>query len=209
MENLFDYLIWRGDLDFAQAPLNQVDNLILAWLSYVDYQGIVPNLGGQGSISLADAAHRFFEHSEQGSKGSLLDIFNPMLSSVQVLEKTAATRRFGPLQLTCFVDRLDYERGTQFAAVTLLIGQELAYVSFRGTDHSLVGWKEDFYMSFMPSIPAQEEALAYLEAVAAQFRNRRLYVGGHSKGGNLAVYASAACKPEIQDRILAVYNNDG
>ncbi|MCL2544560.1 MAG: DUF2974 domain-containing protein [Clostridia bacterium] len=209
MANLFDYLAGHGHLDFAETPLNPVDNLILAWLSYTDYQGIVPALGAPGSIAIADAVERFFKNHASFDKGGLLASLNPMLTSARVLHKTAETRRFGPVHLSCFVDRLDFERETQFAAVTMLIGEDLAYVSFRGTDHSLVGWKEDFYMSFMPSVPAQKEALAYLEAVAAHFPRRRLYVGGHSKGGNLAVYASVACAPEIQDRILTVYNNDG
>ena len=209
MANLFDYLHAHGHLDFAHTPLNQVDNLILAWLSYTDYQGIVPELGTLDSIAIADAVQRFFASRTQTGKSGFFTSLNPMLTSAQVLEKTAQTQRFGPVHLSSFVDRLDYERETQFAAVTMLIGDDLAYVSFRGTDHSLVGWKEDFYMSFMPSVPAQKEALAYLEAVAAHFPRRKLYVGGHSKGGNLAVYASVACAPPIQERILAVYNNDG
>jgi len=208
MANLFDYLIWRGDLTFAQSPLNQVDNLILAWLAYADYQDIVPAPGASDSVSIAGTA-RLLERRARPGKGGLLSALNPMSTAARVLERAAQTRRFGPLRLTWFADRLDYDRQTQFAAVTVLIGEEFAYLSFRGTDHSLVGWKEDFCMSFMPSVPAQGEALAYLESAAAHLRSRRLYAGGHSKGGNLAVYASVACAPEIQDRILAVYNNDG
>ncbi len=211
MANLYDYLVWRGDLDFAQAPLNPVDNLILAWLSYADFTGIVPEMGNPDSITVAEAADRFFDTHERLGKVDLVTSINPMLTSTQLLEKLAATRRFGPLRLTHFASELDYEQEKQFAALTVLIGEGLAYVSYRGTDHSIVGWKEDFCMSFMPSVPAQHEALEYLERVACSqgVAERRLYVGGHSKGGNLAMYAATTCGCAVQDRIVAVYNNDG
>ena len=96
----------------------------------------------------------------------------------------------------------------QFSALTILLEGELPYVAFRGTDGTLVGWKEDFNMSFLTVVPAQKEAVQYLCA-ASDFLRGRLRVGGHSKGGNLAVYASAFCGEEIQSRIESVYNHDG
>lgn len=96
----------------------------------------------------------------------------------------------------------------QFSAITILLEDETAFLAFRGTDSSLVGWKEDFNMSFMDAVPAQREAEAYLGMIAVCF-DRELRLGGHSKGGNLAVYAAAMCPYEVQSRILAVYNHDG
>ena len=96
----------------------------------------------------------------------------------------------------------------QFSALTILLEGELPYVAFRGTDGTLVGWKEDFNMSFLTVVPAQKEAVQYLCAASDSLRGR-LRVGGHSKGGNLAVYASAFCGEEIQSRIESVYNHDG
>ena len=81
-------------------------------------------------------------------------------------------------------------------------------MAFRGTDNTLVGWKEDFNMTFMETVPSQKEAVEYLNMVASKHKGK-LYIGGHSKGGNLAVFASAFCEPEIKERIVSVYNNDG
>jgi hypothetical protein len=95
----------------------------------------------------------------------------------------------------------------QFSALTFVSSDCPAYVAYRGTDLTLVGWKEDFNMIFTEAIPAQLEAAAYLNAVS-RFLKKPFYVGGHSKGGNLAVYAASFCDPKIQNRILAIYNND-
>ena len=84
----------------------------------------------------------------------------------------------------------------------------LNYIAFRGTDNTLVGWKEDFNMSFLSAVPAQLEAKSYLQQAAA-FRLGKLYLGGHSKGGNLASFAAAFCPAGIQARIEQVHSFDG
>ena len=187
MANLLDYLDWRGDLTLDQAPFNEVDNLILAELSFVDFRDIVPSPGGGKSVELRQAADAFFARFPEGEKidmGVLVPNAIP-----EMLERMAESRRFGGMMLNCFTNRLDVGKGEQFAALAVETGDGLVYLSFRGTDDTLAGWREDFEMACMPEVPAQKKALEYTETVARQYPRRKLRLGGHSKGGNLAVYA--------------------
>ena len=207
MANLLDYLDWRVDLTLEQAPFNEVDNLILAELSFVDFKDIVPGPGEGESIVLREAAEAFFAKFPQGEKidmGVLVPGAIP-----EMLRKMADSRRFGDMKLNCFVDHLDVGKGEQFAALAIETGDKAMYLSFRGTDDTLAGWKEDFELACMPEVPAQKKAVAYTWTVAKQFPRKRLRLGGHSKGGNLAVYAGVFCPENVQKRIIAVWSNDG
>lgn len=207
MANLLDYLDWRGDLTLAQDPFNEVDNLILAEVSFVDFSGIVPPPGMGQRVPLRTAAEAFFARFPEGEKidmGVLVPDEIP-----DMLRKMAASRRFGDMGLNCFVDWLDAERGEQFAALTVETGYGRVYLSFRGTDDTLAGWKEDFDLSWLPEVPAQKKATQYVTEVARQYPRRHLLLGGHSKGGNLAVYAGVFCPAPVQRRIDTVWSNDG
>ena len=207
MANLLDYLDWRGDLTLEQSPFNEVDNLILAELSFVDFKDIVPGPGEGESVVLREAAESFFAKFPQGEKidmGVLVPGAIP-----EMLRKMADSRRFGDMKLNCFVDHLDVGKGEQFAALAIETGDKGLYLSLRGTDDTLAGWKEDFELACMPEVPAQKKAVAYTWAVAKQFPRKKLRLGGHSKGGNLAVYAGVFCPENVQKRIIAVWSNDG
>ena len=207
MANLLDYLDWRGDLTLRQSPFNEVDNLILAELSFVDFGGIVPPPGQGEGVPLSRAADTFFARFPAGEKidmGVLVPDAIP-----EMLRKMAAAPRFRDMKLSCFVDHLDVGKGEQFAALTIETGDGFFYLSFRGTDDTLAGWKEDFDLACMPEVPAQKKAVAYLTEVARQYPRQKLRLGGHSKGGNLAVYAGVFCPAAVQRRIAAVWSNDG
>ena len=207
MANLLDYLDWRGGLTLEQAPFNEVDNLILAELSFVDFKDIVPGPGEGDSVVLREAAEQFLSRFPKGEKidmGVLVPAAIP-----EMLRKMADSRRFGDMKLNCFVDHLDVGKGEQFAALAIETGDKTLYLSFRGTDDTLAGWKEDFELACMPEVPAQKKAVAYTWAVAKQFPRKKLRLGGHSKGGNLAVYAGVFCPESVQKRIIAVWSNDG
>ena len=207
MANLLDYLDWRGDLTLDQAPFNEVDNLILAELSFVDFKDIVPEPGEGKGVTLKKAAEAFFAKLPAGEKidmGVLVPDAIP-----DMLRKMVDSRRFGEMKLNCFVDWLDIGKGEQFAALTIETGDRTLYCSFRGTDDTLAGWKEDFELACVPEVPAQKKALEYVRSVAKQFPRKRIRLGGHSKGGNLAVYAGVFCPENIQRRIIAVWSNDG
>ncbi|MBQ8356951.1 MAG: DUF2974 domain-containing protein [Clostridia bacterium] len=200
MHNIFDYLDWRGDLSFGSVSLCPVDALIFSLLPYIRLEGIVPPSPGAEPMRLADAAAAFLL-TEEGSKltGDRLKLLKSLQSSP----------RFAPLRLLAARKELDATSGMQFAAITILLPGQNLFVSFEGTDDTLIGWQEDFRMTYECPVPAQIRAAAYLREVAAAHPLRRIFVGGHSKGGNLAMYAAVHCGPEHRHRIRAVYNNDG
>lgn len=202
MHNLFDYLAWRGDLTFRAAPLNAVDSLIFSCLAYIHFDTIVPAFPSPDKIRLQDAAERFLSLPDK-------ERLVRHKEDLTLLRTLAQSRRFQNLWLTNYADHFEPEQEKQFAALTILNEyQSLAYVAFRGTDNTLVGWKEDFNLAFLPVIAAQTDALGYLTTVADRLP-AALICGGHSKGGNLAVFAAARCPEPIRRRILKIYNHDG
>lgn len=205
MADMMDYLNWRGDLSFDVSPFNEVDNLILSQLAYVNFDGIVPGIAYDESVTLTDACELFFKiHSEK----KVLNNKSFIRLAPMVMKKMAETIRFKDVRLCKYVNNIDYTLEKQFSALHIILDQHTLYVAFRGTDDTLVGWKEDFNMSFMTTIPAQLEAVTYLNHTVLT-TPYDLIIGGHSKGGNLAIYASVNCKSTIKERIITVYNNDG
>lgn len=200
MDDLFTYLKWRGDIPFSQVPPTPVDALIFSELSYLGFGSIVADHPGQ-TIPLREAAEAYFSLPKK-------DQIYRVKPDLRLLKDCAETLRFGNTMLTFFRERFLPHADTQFAAVSFLLDDGTAFLAFRGTDYSLVGWKEDFNMSFADSVPAQREALGYTQEFA-QVYPLPLYLGGHSKGGNVAVYAAAKAEPALRQQILGVYNNDG
>jgi Protein of unknown function (DUF2974). len=209
MANFYHYLEWRGDISFDMCPLNEVDALIFTWLVYADLQGVVPDTLDATGISVAAASRAFFETHEHHGHLNLLDSLNPPLTATVLLDRLSTCPRFQDIHMTYLVDRIDYDNPTQFAAMTFFLPDDKLFVAYRGTDRSFVGWKEDCYISCRDEIPSQVDALAYLEAIAAAFPNKKLILGGHSKGGNLAAYAAIMASPEVRGRIEICYNHDG
>ena len=203
MATISDYLSERGNLPFAEAPFNEVDNYIIAKIGTPNYESILPEDGH--AVTVEQALSAYFER--YGEAGNYLGaLASPEIGPV--LRRLPALERFRGLLLSDYVRRFLPERTEQFSALTVTLPGTWSYVSFRGTDDTLLGWKENFLMSVEGAVEAQKDAAAYLETAAAHAAGP-LIVGGHSKGGNLAVYA-AACAPEaLQDRITDIYNNDG
>lgn len=205
MGNMLDYLDWRGDLTFAQSPFNEVDNLILSQLVYLNFDYVVPPKFSDASITIRDAAELYFARYKDvdiGSHGYMVR------TSASLLQKLANTARFADAKLSNFQDTIEVDQTKQFSAMHVELTDGTVYIAYRGTDTSIVGWKENFNMMYLAPVPAQVEAVHYLEDTALE--DDRLYrLGGHSKGGNLAVYAAVMCHPDLKRRILEVYNNDG
>lgn len=200
MANIFDYIHWRGDLSFAQSPVNEVDALVFSALAYVQYGGRAET-DPRTPISLREAAEDFFALEDHESRSRVM-------KDQDLLHLAATSRRFGDTQVCMYRDILVPEQETQFAAMTFLLDDGSMFLSYRGTDNSLVGWKEDFNMTFQQTIPAQRLALQYAREVAWEYQ-RPAYLGGHSKGGNLAVFAAARLSPMLQETVRQVYNHDG
>ncbi len=201
MYNITDYIKWRGDLSFNEAPFNEVDNLIFTQLSYLDFSGIVSQ-EINNRITLAEAWKKYVLLERKPEGIILPDELYTMF------EEMAKSRRFSELNISAYISKIDELSEKQFAAISLSFEKNI-YVSFRGTDDNLVGWKEDFNMAFMETVPAQAEAALYLNKVMKKTFNKPVYVGGHSKGGNLSVYAAMHCDKRYKRRIKKVYTNDG
>lgn len=207
MENIVDYI--RGTEEtFEEKPWNEVDSLVLCQLSYLKFDGLVPSLelGEKSKRSKENLTLRRIDQSPEREK-----LFRDERYAKDNREFWVAllhSRRFQNVELDYMVDFVDKDTETQFAAVTFFLPNGSVYVAFRGTDESIIGWKEDFNLAFSKPVPAQEKSVVYLNQVAHHIRGE-LYVGGHSKGGNLAIYASMHCKPKIQDKITGIYSMDG
>lgn len=198
MSNIIDYIKWRGDLSFNQSEFNEIDNLILARFSYFYLDGAIKE---NEKMTIKQA----YENTEK--------IGIPEQKILQIEDKDlfpamAKSKRFGKLYITEYVNNVDEDEEKQFSAVTILLPDNTMYVAYRGTDNTLVGWKEDFNMCFSSNVPSQLAATQYLEKVS-KLNKRKIRVGGHSKGGNLAIYATVFANDSVKNRIINVYNNDG
>ena len=200
MGNMISYIKWRGDLDFTERPLNELDNLVFCQLTYLDMR---PAFQAQTSMTVRELVDFLLDH----------DGLNPMVLGdyeavfTEFARAVADSRRFGDLTIEHYREEYDpgREREIQFAAMSFRIDRQTSFIAFRGTDASLVGWKEDFMLSFR-RIDAQEAALEYLTAMLDP--ERRYYMGGHSKGGNLVLYAASQLPKSLQDCLVHLYIND-
>ena len=200
--NLFDYLNWRGDIPMSVDPFNEVDNLLLSALVYAPFDGLIPETG---SITLEALNIAFW------NKYTVADFLsvNPSLRhSPLLLKRISSAGRYKNIRACSFHSEVNGKDQCQFAAMTFLLDDGTCYAAFRGTDNSIIGWREDLNFSYMAMTRGQKVAVDYLNRVFGG-TNLFIRVGGHSKGGNLAVYASMYCLPEVQERIRDVYSNDG
>lgn len=192
MATVFDYLAKYGAHSFAEKPLTIVDAAILAQLAYCDFSG-----HPSGQLQDIDA-----QQAQLLIAGTWQEAANQ-----QLLTTLAASVRYRDVAWIEPVSHHDTQRQQEFSAVTWQLTPERYYLSFRGTRASFVDWKEDFNMTFLDAIPSQQAALTYLQHIASRYPGQ-YYLGGHSKGGNLATFAFAHAGKLAAD-IRMVYNFDG
>ena len=195
MSNLIDYLTWRGDIPFDVSPWNEVDGLLCATLSYLNFHGLEDHRGW----TLREAKRIDLLIEGQGN------MFPPRK---KMFEAMAESARFGDSRMHHFIALTDEDVSMQFSAMCVDLPDGAMAVIFRGTDNTLVGWREDFNMSYQTTVPGQLAAAYYLSK-AARLSDRPIRLMGHSKGGNLAVYAGAAVPEKIQKRIEGIWTYDG
>ncbi len=202
MGTILDYLKEYGDYTFAEKPLNEVDSLVLCQLSYLKFDGIAPSPGeNRPAASLREiAAHERYDclYADERYREDNTALFQGMLGS----------KRFQDTQIYSYVNLIDLETETQFSASIFRLSDGVCYVAYRGTDETIVGWKEDLNLAFSEPVKGQLLSVDYLNR-AAQVIRGDFYVGGHSKGGNLATYACMNCEAAVRDRIMAIYDHDG
>ena len=199
-DNFLTYLKWRGDLSIKDHPFNEIDALILSELVYIHFENIVPGVGEEGCISIREANAKY-------EKSTAREMFY-YKEKENLFDVLAFCPRFADMMLCNYVSTLDEKEQEQFAAVHVNVTPNFTFVAFRGTDSTVVGWREDLNMSFMMPVPAQKSAVEYIEQTAKGLFKKYSF-GGHSKGGNLAVYSGVFCNPKIQKKIVQIYNFDG
>lgn len=199
--NVFDYLEWRGDLTFKQSEFNEIDALILSIFAYLDFTCVKSN-----TILFFQDAVTYINQLPNELKYKGPSII--MRFVVELANQAAQSSRFKDIGVLGYQSITDEVQEIQFAAITFLLADQTAFLSFRGTDNSLVGWKEDFNMCFIDGIPSQIEAAKYATKIAQQV-NMPLRLGGHSKGGNLSIWASTQLLSNYKNAIIDIYSNDG
>ena len=203
MADLFDYMDWRGDLSFRNSPANEADCYLISKIGCPNLTGIVPADEQEALLGKVVEAYR----AKNGKAGASLGI----TTSPKVVDsfyRLPSVPRFQSLMLSGYRKIDDSNNTEQFSALTVRIPDGTRYITFRGTDDNIFAWKENFRMSIVDTIPAQEDALRYLRWAMDAY-DGSFIVCGHSKGGNLAVYAASMLPQNLQDRIISVYNFDG
>ena len=203
MAFLLDYLDWRGDLSFALDPVNEADLYLISKIGCPDLTGLVP--AGEGEVPLQAVVDGYRAQAKR-SAAPLGVATSPLV--MESFYRLPAVPRFRSLTLSGYWRIDDHENTEQFSALTVRIPDGPRCVTFRGTDDTLHAWKENFHMAIMDAVPAQQDALRYLRWAMGAYEGSFI-VCGHSKGGNLAVYAASMLPQKMQDRIIAVYDFDG
>lgn len=199
---IIEYIKEYGDYTFLEKPMNDVDSLALCQFCYLKFDGMVPLVTeNRKSVTMQELmAHEDYEklYADERFEKNNRALFEAMIHS----------RRFKTLKMNCYINIVETEWETQFSAITFILEDGTMYIAYRGTDETIVGWKEDFNMAFQSPVPGQAYAVKYLNMVTGKLHNR-FYLGGHSKGGNLAIYAALNCSEQVRERIVKIYSMDG
>ena len=202
MKNMLDYIKEFGHVSFEERAFSEIDALVLTELEYLPLENVVPSdENGENFVTVKEIAEYMQEHKQE-----LFDE-NPMMITQErheVSQVIADAPRFQSLKFFGVVSEWDKDTTKQFAAVTVEVEPSVRLVVFRGTDETLIGWKEDFLMTYSPLVAAQTDAKEYL-AKQASLWDGDLMISGHSKGGNLAIYAAATQVEDVQLRIVDIF----
>lgn len=203
MQDMLQYVKWRGDLPFSVDTQNEIDALILSEISYVPLDEIVPTEPNE-AITLEKAAEMFFEkNGEDFSLGAILP-----KEILTLFREASHSKRFSNIKLWGYVNEICLENEKQFSAIAFSCENKITYVVYRGTDDTIIGWKEDLNMALFMPIPSQQAGVKYLEDIIGRTKDK-IIVSGHSKGGNISVYSALKASSKAQKRILVAYSFDG
>lgn len=203
MNNLIEYLKWRGDIELKDNMLNEVDVALFTMLVVPDFSGIIPS--GKETVLLSEAVSKYLSMPER--RGKELGVIEPK-NTVPMAELMGNSRRFADVKLCGYSINIDIEKSEQFGAVTAILPDGTVCIIFKPTDDTMAGWKEDCMLAVSDCVPAQNDALRYLKRMTCSC-DSEIIVAGQSKGGNLAAFAAINAPDEIRKRIVKVYNIDG
>jgi len=203
-ETIIDYVKKYGEFSFDERKMNDVDSLVLCQLAYLKFDGLVPQVRENKPFVTIEEVSKNPEHEKLFSDERFEKNNRALFDAV------ASSKRFKKLKMNCYVNIVltEEEFQTQFSAITFMMEGGTLYIAYRGTDETLIGWKEDVNMAFLSPVPGQAYSMKYLNMVVDRLRNP-IILGGHSKGGNLAIYAAMNCRPAVQERIQKIYCMDG
>lgn len=205
MNNILDYLYWRGDLSFGQDPLNEIDAIIFSEFAYIDFSTLAPTMLEDGQLTIKEAAKLWDEANRED--------FMPTgylhhEKSYEALTLAGDSTRFGNILISKHVKDISVNEESQFGVTTFQRNDEPFFIAFEGTDLRSLGWKEDLQMTYLPAIPSQKKAVDFLKQHFEQ-HPQRVSIGGHSKGSNLAIFAAIYVGEKYQSLIDKVYSYDG
>lgn len=201
MKQLIEYINKYGKYDFSEKPFNDIDNLIFSQIVYTDFDGIIDM---HTSMFLCDAAMKFYSENDDETINNLIGI---SAKSAKLLYECAKSKRFAYVRLSNYINNVNDEIDKQFAAINFELDKNSLVVAFRGTDVTVTGIKESAMLSYMFPVPAQIQALYYFQE-SAMLHKGEIRILGHSKGGNLAVFAGVNCSNSLKKRIVQIYEND-
>lgn len=201
MGNIINYVLDEKE-PFSSKAFHAIDSLVFAQLAYLNFEGFVPDITEEAAPILLG------QLVSKENEANLYLNTRDVIKNQRLLHAAAESPRFQNTYINYFVNEIDDSTEKQFSAVTFLMDDGVAYIAYRGTDATFVGWKEDFNMSFSITVPSQTESARYLDQVG-KLLNGEFITGGHSKGGNLAVYATMKCHSDIQKRVKDIYSLDG
>ena len=199
MANILNYIKKYKDVSFDEMSFNDVDAVILSQIPYYDFSGIVDD----EKISLSNALELFLKRIDKKSFYKNGFIQKNLCEMAPLLIKS---KRFGNLDISHYVYKITSDE--QFCAICIYLSEKTKYIAYEGTDSNLVGWKEDLSCSYVYPCPAQKDASKYLKNVVSLF-DKNIIIGGHSKGGNLALVAAMRANILIKSKIRKIYCVDG
>lgn len=203
--NILDYVDWRGDLSFKQSPFNEVDNVVFTMLIYMDLKRTMQNAKSTYP-TFSEAVDTFFQQYDYKTYrfGAILP------NEIKDLAlKAQKSKRYGQMLILDYVKEVSIEKRSQFGAAAFLLDDGTITICFEGTDDNIVGWYEDAMLAVYDEVLAQKKAVEFLNKIGMLFPNKKINLCGHSKGGNLAFYASIFANDDIKERIIHMYNTDG
>ena len=206
MANVIDYIKWRGDLTFFQSEFNEIDALILSQLSYLKFDELMPYNDFTEGITLSKLSYEFASSQNYNERADTGLHINK--DTIELLYIAGNSIRFRDVIVYGYVSVINEKKQEQFSALTYNLFDKHYFIAYRGTDDTIIGWKEDFNLAIKEVVPAQKDSVVYLENVADNLKGSFI-LGGHSKGGNLAIYAAAMVSSKIKKHIEKIYNFDG
>ena len=199
--DIIDYAILNAHKDFTKLPFSKIDGLVFAQLSYLSFDNLVPDLKAKGKGVLLS------EIAESENYEEIFPLERTAEKNKKLLNAVAYSNRYGKIRINFYEDIFEIEKDTQFCAITFLFPNGDACIAFRGTDSTITGWKENFNMLFSSPVAAQSLSVSYIENVAKKVKGNITLVG-HSKGGNLAIYAGTMCSDKTTAKIVEIQSFD-